>query len=66
MAEPRTRRRSCVEGGYGISVGLHLSQIDEADELPTNDPLALLIGMVLDQRAAQGWSRADLVPCAEP
>jgi len=47
-------------------VGLHLSQIDEADELPTNDPLALLIGMVLDQRAAQGWSRADLVPCAEP
>jgi uncharacterized HhH-GPD family protein len=31
-------------------VGLHLSQIDEADELLTNDPLALLIGMVLDQQ----------------
>jgi uncharacterized HhH-GPD family protein len=31
-------------------VGLHLSQIDEADELLTRDPLALLIGMVLDQQ----------------
>jgi uncharacterized HhH-GPD family protein len=31
-------------------VGLHLSQIAEADELLTNDPLALLIGMVLDQQ----------------
>nr|WP_261564406.1 hypothetical protein [Frankia gtarii] len=31
-------------------MGLHLSQIDEADELLTNDPLALLIGMVLDQQ----------------
>jgi hypothetical protein len=37
-------------------VGLHLSQIDEADELLTNDPLALLIGMVLDQRVSEGWS----------
>jgi hypothetical protein len=34
-------------------VGLHLSQIDEADELLTNDPLALLIGMVLDQQIGQ-------------
>ncbi|WP_349816942.1 HhH-GPD-type base excision DNA repair protein [Frankia sp. Cppng1_Ct_nod] len=33
-----------------MGVGLHLSQIDEADELLTNDPLALLIGMVLDQQ----------------
>jgi uncharacterized HhH-GPD family protein len=33
-----------------MRVGLHLSQIDEADELLTNDPLALLIGMVLDQQ----------------
>ena len=31
-------------------MGLHLSQIDEADELLTKDPLALLIGMVLDQQ----------------
>jgi uncharacterized HhH-GPD family protein len=31
-------------------MSLHLSQIDEADELLTNDPLALLIGMVLDQQ----------------
>jgi hypothetical protein len=30
-------------------VGLHLSQIAEADELLTNNPSALLIGMVLDQ-----------------
>ncbi|OHV44805.1 hypothetical protein BCD48_24090 [Pseudofrankia sp. BMG5.36] len=37
-------------------MGLHLSQIDEADELLTNDPLALLIGMVLDQRVSEGWS----------
>jgi hypothetical protein len=34
-------------------VGLHLSQIDEADELLTNDPLALLIGMALDQQIGQ-------------
>ncbi len=33
-----------------MAVGLHLSQIAEADELLTNDPLALLIGMVLDQQ----------------
>jgi len=37
-------------------VGLHLSQIDEADELLTNDPLALLIGMVLDQPVSETWS----------
>jgi uncharacterized HhH-GPD family protein len=29
---------------------LHLSQVAEADELLTDDPLALLIGMVLDQQ----------------
>jgi len=42
--------------GYGDDVGLHLSQIAEADELLTNDPLALLIGMVLDQPVSEGWS----------
>ncbi len=41
---------------YGVLVGLHLSQIDEADELLTNDPLALLIGMVLDQPVSERWS----------
>jgi len=39
-----------------MCVGLHLSQIDEADDLLTNDPLALLIGMVLDQRVSEGTS----------
>ena len=44
-------------------MGLHLSQIDEADELLTNDPLALLIGMVLDQPVSEGWSgTARFVP----
>jgi hypothetical protein len=38
------------------TVGLHLSQIAEADELLTNDALALLVGMVLDQRVSEGWS----------
>jgi hypothetical protein len=33
-----------------------LGQLDEADKLLTNDPLALLIGMVLDQRDSEGWS----------
>jgi len=42
--------------GYGDVVGLHLSQINEADELLTNAPLALLIGMVLDQSVSEGWS----------
>ncbi|ABW15966.1 hypothetical protein Franean1_6629 [Parafrankia sp. EAN1pec] len=37
-------------------MGLHLSQIAEADELLTNDPLALLIGMVLDQRDSERTS----------
>nr|WP_198543547.1 hypothetical protein [Pseudofrankia sp. BMG5.36] len=37
-------------------MGLHLSQIAEADELLTNDPLALLIGMVLDQPIPEPWS----------
>ncbi|SQD96444.1 hypothetical protein FMEAI12_3640067 [Parafrankia sp. Ea1.12] len=41
---------------YRGDVGLHLSQIAEADELLTNDPLALLIGMVLDQRVSERWS----------
>jgi len=53
---PTTRRSDRRPGGrrdavgYGDDVGLHLSQIGEADELLTNDPLALLIGMVLDQQ----------------
>jgi len=47
----RSGRRAAV--GYGGAVGLHLSQIDEADELLTNDLLALLIGMVLDQQIGQ-------------
>ncbi|SNQ51352.1 conserved hypothetical protein [Frankia canadensis] len=50
----RDGRRDAV--GYGCVVGLHLSQINEADELLTNDPLALLIGMVLDQPVSEGWS----------
>lgn len=40
------RGASRLRGG----VGLHLSQLAEADELLTNDPLTLLIGMVLDQQ----------------
>ncbi|WP_322748830.1 MULTISPECIES: hypothetical protein [unclassified Frankia] len=40
-------------------MGLHLSQIAEADELLTSDPLALLIGMVLDQR---GSERTNVAP----
>ncbi|WP_285223605.1 hypothetical protein [Frankia sp. AiPa1] len=37
-------------------MGLHLRQIDEADEPLTNDPLALLVGMVLDQRISERTS----------
>ena len=37
-----------------LDVALYLSQITEADELLTNDPLALLIGMVLDQPVSEG------------
>lgn len=42
-------------------MGLHLSQIVEADELLTNDPLALLVGLVLDQR---GSERTNIAPVA--
>jgi len=59
---PSCSRRRCdgrrATVGYGDGVGLHLSQIDEADELLTNDPLALLIGMVLDQPVSERWSGA--------
>jgi hypothetical protein len=39
--------------GHGDVMGLHLSQVNEADEPLTKDPLALLIGMVLDQQIGQ-------------
>ncbi len=39
-----------------FTMGLRLSQIAEADELLTNDPLALLICMVLEQRAPERTS----------
>ncbi len=48
--------RRLPRSGYGDVVGLHLSQIAEADELLTNDPLALLIGMVLDQPVSERTS----------
>ncbi|HZN14578.1 MAG TPA: HhH-GPD-type base excision DNA repair protein [Acidimicrobiales bacterium] len=35
---------------------LHLSQDAEADKLLSDDPLALLIGMVLDQQVALEWA----------
>ena len=35
---------------------LHLSQHDEADALLSQDPLALLIGMVLDQQIPLEWA----------
>ncbi|MBA3653389.1 MAG: Fe-S cluster assembly protein HesB [Actinobacteria bacterium] len=35
---------------------LHLSQNDDADALLSEDPLALLIGMVLDQQVALEWA----------
>ncbi|WP_462187104.1 MULTISPECIES: hypothetical protein [unclassified Frankia] len=38
------------------AMGLHLSQIAEEDDLLTSDPLALLIGMVLDQRMSERTS----------
>jgi len=43
-----------------MAVGLHLSQIDEVDELLTNDPLALLIGLVPDQPVSETWSGTAL------
>lgn len=48
----RGRTKRCNPG----DVGLHLNQIAEADEPLTNDPLALLIGMVLDQPVPEPWS----------
>ncbi|MDT3439763.1 MULTISPECIES: hypothetical protein [unclassified Pseudofrankia] len=44
-------------------MGLHLSQVAAADELLTNDPLALLIGMVLDQPVPERSNGgAELLP----
>ncbi len=53
----RWQARLAPGAGYGDGVGLHLSQIAEADELLINDPLALLIGMVLDQQIGQTRNR---------
>jgi uncharacterized HhH-GPD family protein len=39
-------------------MALHLSGNDEADALLTTDPLALLIGMVLDQQVPLEWAFA--------
>jgi hypothetical protein len=33
---------------------LHIAQVDAADELLSRDPLALLIGMLLDQHLGSG------------
>ena len=33
---------------------LHLAQDDAADELLSRDPLALLLGMLLDQHVSRG------------
>ena len=38
------------ESTVAVMVELHLSQDAEADRLLSDDPLALLIGMVLDQQ----------------
>jgi len=35
---------------------LHLSQVPAADALLSHDPLALLIGMVLDQQVPLEWA----------
>jgi uncharacterized HhH-GPD family protein len=46
---PRTRREPAACLQYALPV-LYLSGDAEADELLSNDPLALLLGMVLDQQ----------------
>ncbi|CAO5157728.1 hypothetical protein FAIPA1_10195 [Frankia sp. AiPs1] len=43
-------------------MGLHPSQIPEADELLTNDPLALLIGVVLDRQFSDPLAQAGAWP----
>jgi uncharacterized HhH-GPD family protein len=39
-----------------LAVKLHLSQVTEADRLLSKDPLALLIGFVLDQQIPLEWA----------
>jgi hypothetical protein len=40
---------------------LHLSQDDAADALLSRDPLALLLGMLLDQHVSRGTEEAVAV-----
>jgi uncharacterized HhH-GPD family protein len=42
-----------------VGVNLHLSQDDEADALLSNNPFALLVGMVLDQQVPLEWAFAS-------
>lgn len=45
--------RSCTLRGARLgNVTLHITADDEADTLLSNNPLALLIGMLLDQQIA--------------
>lgn len=45
-----------VELAYAGDMSLHLSGDEAADNLLSTDPLALLVGMVLDQQVRQPWS----------
>ena len=54
VRRPDQRCDGCADPATVRGMGLHLSQVDEADELLTNDPLALLIGTVLDQQVSEG------------
>jgi uncharacterized HhH-GPD family protein len=44
------------DGPYPIKVDLHLAQDPEADALLSTSPLALLIGLVLDQQVPLEWA----------
>ena len=49
-ARSATTLRAAVTGWHTVRMALHITDDPAADELLTNDPLALLIGMLLDQQ----------------
>jgi len=53
-------RQSCVDGddrlGPGLSTMCAIPGVDPGAHYLSTDPLALLVGMVLDQQVRQPWS----------
>lgn len=56
VPRPQGHRPTVAIGPYSWAMTLHLSGDPEADQLLTDSPFALLVGMVLDQQIPLEWA----------